>query len=57
MRSPQFGGIGSRVADARVTANVCRHPPEEYWRLAGGGKWICGVCHPPAVHEVERVGE
>jgi hypothetical protein len=44
------------VADARVAANVCRHPPEDYWRLAGG-KWICGICHPPAVPGIERVGD
>jgi hypothetical protein len=35
--------------------DVCdRHPGQE-WRVADGGVWTCGVCHPPAAGlEVER---
>jgi hypothetical protein len=46
MRNPQMGGIGSRIADARVTNQVCRH--NQPWRLDAESKVICGVCHPPA---------
>jgi hypothetical protein len=21
----------------------------KWWRLPDGGKWVCGVCHPPAL--------
>jgi hypothetical protein len=46
MQRPSLGGIGSRIADARVAVNVCRH--NQPWRVPPDGKVICGVCHPPA---------
>lgn len=46
MQRPSLGGIGSRIADARVTNQVCAHAKP--WRLNAESKIICGVCHPPA---------
>ena len=52
MRQPQLGGIGSIAT--RRTMNVCKHT-DGVWRLGDGHKWICGVCHPPAVGGVEWI--
>ena len=50
MRQPQMGGVGSRLDVGTMTA-TCKH--SNFWRLPGGGKWICAVCHPPAVERYE----
>lgn len=36
----------------RRSVNVCKHTAG-VWRLGDGHKWICGVCHPPAVRDIE----
>ena len=51
MRQPQLGGVLSRPL--AVTTAVCKHGPGHLWRLGEGHKWVCGVCHPPAVANVE----
>jgi hypothetical protein len=41
-------------------APACVRPNDEThrasdWRLADGGQWVCGVCHPPApALDIER---
>lgn len=54
MRQPQLGGIGS-IFNVGRAAQTCKHGRGDLWRLKGGGaKWICGICHPPAVTNIER---
>jgi hypothetical protein len=51
MRQPQLGGVYSRKL--AVTTAVCTHGNAHLWRLGDNHKWVCGVCHPPAVAGVE----
>jgi hypothetical protein len=46
MRQPQMGGVQSQLQLARPNP-LCSH--REVWRLNPDSKWICLVCHPPAV--------
>lgn len=44
-----------RLDTARSLAADCRYRREHVgreWRLAAGGPWCCGVCHPPATTEI-----
>ena len=50
MKQPQMGGVGSRL-DVTTMGATCKH--ERFWRLPGANKWICAVCHPPAVESYE----
>ena len=50
MRQPQMGGIQSQLQLARPNP-LCDH--SDFWRLPGASKWICAVCHPPAVERYE----
>ena len=53
------GGHGDRAPRASLTLDCPypRHAGHE-WRLANGGPWVCGVCHPPVAGlDVEWSGE
>jgi len=56
MRQPQMGGVQSQLRLASP-AQICAH--REVWRLDPDSKWICLVCHPPAVGrfvEIQTLG-
>lgn len=51
MRQPQFGGIQSQTRLMKPTP-LCKHG-YNLWRIGPGHKWVCAVCHPPAVQTFE----
>lgn len=53
MRQPQMGGILSQMRLASGAPLCARAGHTSKWGLPGSEKWICSICHPPAVKVFE----
>lgn len=54
----ELGACSGTIDDARSDWPPCGYASHRgrRWRLRSGGPVICGICHPPAVLDIEELG-